>query len=193
MRREKRAAFAAKPDMNLAFREEQMHPAALIAALLAILAAAFLVARFGVLGRMEAVAREEAEVSALGVRLAGLQEACADYDEVEREYNRYTYSGYDRTLADRLDVLSLLEREVFPVCGAQRLSMSGRQVSLTLEGLDLESTSALIASLRADDLVEDVSVSTYNGDAGTKSPSTITQMTITLAVVQTEQTGEGAA
>ncbi len=175
-------SIASKQTMNLAIRERNAahSPAVILSVVLAIAAVALLVG-WGVGSRLAQVRAAQAKTNEMRATLETLRAGYADYDEVQEQYNRYTYKDYDRTLADRLDVLSLMERQVYPVCAVRSFSVAGRQMSLVLEGLTLESTSALITRLNAEAMVDSVSVSVYDATSDSGATYPLTNMVIVLA------------
>lgn len=180
--------MASKTTLNLAMRDRDLSKSPVVVlpviALIVGLAALVSLAVGSQLARVNAAQKEVDDIRS---NIAMLQAAYADYDEVRSEYNRYTYKDFDRTITDRLDVLSLMERDIYPVCSVREFSVAGRQLSLVLEGLTLESTSALITRLNSEALVDGVSVSTYDAtsDSGTVYP--LTDMVIVLADAAQEE------
>lgn len=180
MKKEK--ALASKQTMNLAIREKNMAKSALlIPVVAAIVLGAALVGKFGVADRLAQVSAAQREVDAIRDQTAAMQAAYADYDEVEAEYNRYTYKDFDRTLADRMAILDLVEREIFPVCQVQRLSLAEKRLDLALEGSTLGDGSALVARLEADPLVDSAYVTTATAVEENGAVHRTTEMTILLA------------
>lgn len=180
MKKEK--ALASKQTMNLAIREKNMAKSVLpIPIIAAIVLAAALVGKFGVADRLAQVNAARREVDGIKDQIAAMQAAYADMEEVRAEYNRYTYKDFDRTLADRMDILALMEREIFPVCQVQRLSLAQKRLDLSLEGLTLENTSELINRLTADELVDSVRVSTATTTEENGTVHRTTEMTLLLA------------
>ncbi len=180
--------IASKTSMNLAIRENTWLKSAWVAPVAVIIVlAAVLVAKFGVADRLAQVAAAQRQVDQIKSQVDSYMAACADYDEVEAQYNQYTYKDFDRTLADRMDILALLEREIFPVCQIQRLSLAQRRLDMSLEGLTLENTSELINRLKADKLVSEVFVSTATTTEESGAVQRTTEMTIMLA----DASGEG--
>ncbi len=174
--------MASKTTLNLAMRDRDLSksPVVVLPVIALIVGIAVLVS-LGVGSQLARVSKAQGEVDDIRATISELQAACADYDEVQAEYNRYTYKDYDRTIADRLDVLSLMERDIYPVCSVQDFSVAGRQLSLVVEGLTLESTSALITRLNSEELVDGVSVSTYDATSDTGTVYPLTNMVIVLA------------
>lgn len=180
MKKEK--AAASKTTLNLAMRERNLSksPAVVLPVVLAIAAVALLVS-WGVGSELARATTAQREVDRMRENVETLKAGYADYDEVQAEYNRYTYEKFDRTIADRLDVLSLMERQVYPVCSVRNFSVAGRQMSLVLEGLTLESTSSLITRLNAEAMVDSVSVSVYDATSDSGATYPLTNMVIVLA------------
>lgn len=181
----KSTKIPSKQTLNLMVKEKTLaHPTRLIPILTLIFLGAYAFAQFAVIGRLNKVKQAEAELSQMHANLEMIKAAYADYDEVKAEYNRYTYQNYDRTIPDRLEVLALLERRVFSVCTAQSLSIAQRTITMTLGGLTLDDTSALIASLKEEPMVLDVFVSNSSSNKSqTQNPgkeATVTAITISL-------------
>ena len=156
--------------------------------LVLILAAAF--AKFAVIDRYAALAEAESQLAREQADLEQLRASFADFEEVQAEYNRYSYEGFDRSIPDRQDVLDLLEKHVFPVSGMRQLAISGRSLSMTLTGMSLEEVSTLIAKLEAEPLVESVMVSTTGYDSG-DGAIPMASMVVAFADVTTLEGGEG--
>lgn len=174
--------MASKTSLNLAMRERDLSKSPVIVLpVVAVIAALALLVSWGVGSRLAQVNAAQREVDDMRANIAQLQAGYADYDEVQAEYNRYTYKDYDRTIADRLDVLSLMERDIYPVCAVRDFSVAGRQLSLVVEGLTLDSTSKLITQLNGENLVRSVSVSTYDATSDTGTVYPLTNMVIVLA------------
>lgn len=186
--------IASKTSMNLAIRENTWLKSAWVAPVaVVIVLAAVLVAKFGVADRLAQVAAAQREVDNIRAQTEALRAAFADYDEVEAQYNQYTYKDFDRTLADRMDILALLEREIFPVCQVQRMALAEKRLDLAMEGLTLENTSGLINRLKADKLVSEVFVSTATTTEDNGAVHRTTEMTILLAdAVEQEAQGKEA-
>lgn len=168
LKKARKAVPPTKTTLNLVFKEKkELRLSRVIPAVLAVMVAAGLFGKFAVADRFAKADAAEAAVEARRAYLAEVEAGYADYDAVQATYNRYTYTGFDRTIADRLDVMALLEREVFPVGTVRTLSIAGKSVSLTVSGLTLDQLSDLMTRLEADPMVAKVSISTatYSGYA----------------------------
>ncbi len=178
----KEKAVASKTTLNLAMRERDLSKSPIVALpVIALIAVVAILVSLGVGSQLARVTAAQREVDQTKANIAAMKAAYADYDEVQAEYNRYTYEKFDRTIADRLEVLSLMERQVYPVCAVRSFSVAGRQMSLVLEGLTLESTSALITRLNAEKMVDSVSVSVYDATSDSGAVYPLTNMVIVLA------------
>lgn len=190
--KKKEKSVASKTTLNLAMRDKTgTNPALAILAIIVVAVVAVLVS-IGIARELSAVGEAQRTVNAKRERLQNIQSAYADYDEVEAEYNRYTYKDFDRSIADRLDVLDLMERDIFPVCSVRSFSVVGRQLNLVLEGLTLDDTSILQAQLSAERMVETVNVSSYDATSASGAVYPVINMGITLtdASVQTQEVAE---
>lgn len=178
----KEKTVASKTTMNLARRERDLAKSPVMALpVIVLIALVAVLVSWGVGTQLGRVNSAQREVDQMRDNIAQLQAGYADYDEVQEEYNRYTYEKFDRTIQDRLEVMSLMERQVYPVCSVRSFSVAGRQMSLVLEGLTLESTSALITRLNAEEMVDSVSVSVYDATSDSGATYPLTNMVIVLS------------
>ena len=179
-----------KTTLNLVVKVKTLaHPTRLIPILLLIFIGAALFAQFAVIRRLNQVKQAEAELTQMQELLEMTQNAYADYDAVEEEYNKYTYDNFDRSLFDRMDILDLIRRRLFPACTVQSLSISHNTstsndiLSLTVTGPTLEETYALVSGLLSEPMVEDVNIASYvdnSENASADQPKSTVTMTITL-------------
>ena len=172
-----------KKTLNLCMKEKSLiSPMLFVPILVIILVLAAVIGYFGVYKRFEAVNEAQAKLDATEARLQQVLDSMSDptYDELKKEYNRYYYEDYDTSIADKLDVLELLERRIFPVSSMRSLSISGKTISTSLTGLTLEQVSELIKNLNAEPLVESVAV-TMTGYTGGEGSEPTVNMTVTLA------------
>ena len=189
----KNMKIPSKKTLNLMIKVKTLaHPTRLIPILLLIVIVAGLFAKFAVINRLDQVNKAEAELSEMKKHLQTVENIYADYDEVQKEYNRYTYQNFDRTIPDRLDVLQMVERQLFTIGTVKNITISGRTVSLTLEGPNLEDVSVLYVALYSEPLVEDVIISSYNEQTKDEAITSI-NMTIYLVDATTLGTEDSAA
>lgn len=97
-------------------------------------------------------------------------------------YNQYNYEGFDRSIADRLDIFALLDREIMRkegfmgVARIRTLTVRSNTVTITVDGLDGKQVSELFWNLSGDAMVSYVSVPVtgFNGDGTPYANLTIT-------------------
>ncbi len=188
-----------KQTLNLVVKVKTLaHPTRLIPILILIFLAAALFAQFAVIRRFNQVKQAEAELAEMQNLLEATEQAYKDYDDVELEYNKYTYENFDRTLFDRIEILDMIQRRLFPACTVQSLSISHNTstnndiLSLTVTGPTLEETYALAESIMSEPMVDDVYISSYvdgssNGSSSAETPQSTVTMTITLIDATTLQ------
>lgn len=118
--------------------------------------------------------------------LASYQSALERYDDVNAEYNRFSYSylSDQEKIQDRMDVLAMLESTVFAKSSVQSVSISGSLISVSLTDIGLDETAALAKMLEDHEIVDSVTVNTASF-GGTYT----THMVITL-VSEGEAGGE---
>lgn len=185
-----RASLPVKRTLNLRVQEKRFsHPERWIPLIVVILILAVLIGKFGVADRFAKVSAARAELNAAKRNLESIRASYSDFRDVQKEYNRYTYEGYDLTIADRLDVMSILERKVLPVCSVRSFSVTGKTVSISVAGLTFRQISDLTADLMSEPLVNYVYVSSASHNDGNyvdlenAAPDDVismAQMTITL-------------
>lgn len=161
----KKKVEPSKRTLNLAIRERRYpDPKKWIPGVLVVILLAAVFAKFAVVDRYAKLDEAEKELSDKKAALEDTRAQYADYDEVRERYNMYSYEGFDRTIANRLDVMDLLKRDVFPVCEVQSLSVSGKTISLSVTDLNLSQISQLIATLEGEPMVSRVTVFTASDD-----------------------------
>lgn len=130
--------------------------------------------------------KAEAKYEDYKATLDTYMDSLANYDEVNAEYSKYSYSylSDQEKIQDRMDVLGMLEATVYAKSNVQSMSISGDVISVNLTDINLEETSVLAKSIEGYDMVETVNVNTASF-GGTYT----TRMVITL-VSEGEAGGE---
>lgn len=181
-----------KTVMNLVMKEKSaVRLSRVIPAVLVILVVAVLFGKFAVADRFARLRDAEDELAARKAWLQQLELYYADYDEVKEQYNEYTYKGFDRTIADRQEILDLLESDIIPYSETQSVSVTGNVFSTTLTGLTLDQVSTMISRLEANPLVERVTVSTagYNEEQTADPETPYSRPYATMTIVFTNAEG----
>ena len=183
----KKQVEPSKRALNLAIKERKYpDPKKWIPGVLIVILLAAVFAKFAVIDRYAKLNAAEATLAGQKAELESIRNQYADYDEVQKQYNMYSYEGFDKTIADRLDVMDLMKRDVFPVCEVQSLSVSGKTISLSVTELNLSQISQLIATLEAEPMVETVRVFNASDDKET----TLGSASMSVTLVDATQIGE---
>lgn len=184
-----------KTTLNLCMKEKStVSPALFVSILALILILAAVIGYFGVYRPYQSVKERQAALDEARAKLQQTYDRINDYNNkykdedgkggIETEYNRYNYEGFDKTIADRLDVLAILEKDIFPVATVNTISINNKTVSLTISGISSKELADLIVKLSENELV--ATVRAYRGsdmDDGTDEEgvySSSVSMTITL-------------
>ena len=136
-------------------------------ALALVLVAVVLFGKFMVFDRLAEVAAVEAEVAAVQARIDESKANIEKYGHLNDVYAHYTYSGMteeELNRVDRMQVLDLLERVVFPRTPAEQWQLNGNRLTLTIEGLTLQEINLTAQALLEDDLVSYCEVNTATTD-----------------------------
>ena len=161
-----------KNTINLAVAgQEKIAVGKAIPGIVLILAAAVLLAKFGVADRFAAMSRASYEVSQMQNKLDETYAALNAFTGLDEEYAHYTTSGMteqELSLADRPAVIELIERVILPVSPSNSWTLSGNTLSLTVEGESLQQINLLARQIEKEPLVAYCSVNTANMDEITR-------------------------
>ncbi|MBP5166606.1 MAG: hypothetical protein ILP09_05030 [Oscillospiraceae bacterium] len=132
-----------------------------------ILAAAFAVGKFMVYDRLEQVNRAQKAAAEVRSELSASRARIAQYGELNDVYAHYTYSGMteeELSLVDRVDVMELLERIVFPRTDVSEWDLNGNKLSLILAGETLQDINVTVQALLDEPMVSYCEVNTATSD-----------------------------
>lgn len=155
---------ASKPSMNLIIKEEKtVNPVRLLLTIVCILAVAAVVVKFGFIDRYEKVAMARRALNDTEDMLMALKIADMEYDSVVMEYNRYSFGAMteeEQAVADRGEVLDLIEKYLIPAAQIESASLGGNALSVQLSGVTLQEAAGLLRTLEEDERVAGVTVYT---------------------------------
>ena len=181
-----------KTRINLAKRESRKKDMITLGVgivLIAGLSAA--VAKFAVIDQLDRLSQAEGAYNAVHVQYVAMQQAVADYPNVEERYRTYSrswmLSGDTNGLArvDRADVLDLVEARLLPYGRINTLSLRDSVMVVSMSGMNLSQISAMFERLQTEKIVASASLNM----ASTKEkddPNALLDFTITIAL-QPEQ------
>ena len=177
-----------KTRINLAKRESRKKDMITLGVgivLIAGLSAA--VAKFAVIDQLERLSQAEGAYNAVYVQYVAMQQAVADYPNVEERYRTYSrswmLSGDTNGLAqvDRADVLDLVEARLLPYT----LSLRDSVMVVSMSGMNLSQISAMFERLQTEKIVASASLNMASTEEK-DDPNALLDFTITIAL-QPEQ------
>lgn len=157
------SVYPTKTSINLAradYRKPDVAATMLVGLLLLVLVLLFV--KFGIVdvyGRIDASKTELAQQSQV---LAAVDNGLSEYDSVKSEYESYGpyLTGDLSSAVDAQAAFNLVDQHVAPFATIASASFKDSTLSLSLTGISLDSIGSLVASLRTQPIVSDVSVST---------------------------------
>ena len=155
-----------KKTMNFVHHESGVNLRKVLPVILVILIVGAVFAKFGILDPLEKKALAENELAQKQAQLAAVNAKLEGYEELEKEYGRYSYGWMNETevnMVSRMDVLHLVEDEIATIAFIDNLAVNNNVLTLNIHGITLEQASAMVKSLEARGLVQSASV--YNAVA----------------------------
>lgn len=181
-----------KTRINLAKRESRKKDMITLGVgivLIAGLSAA--VAKFAVIDQLDRLSQAEGAYNAVHVQYVAMQQAVADYPNVEERYRTYSrswmLSGDTNGLArvDRADVLNLVEARLLPYGRINTLSLRDSVMVVSMSGMNLSQISAMFERLQTEKIVASASLNMASTEEK-DDPNALLDFTITIAL-QPEQ------
>ena len=177
-----------KTRINLAKRESRKKDMITLGVgivLIAGLSAA--VAKFAVIDQLERLSQAEGAYNAVHVKYVAMQQAVADYPNVEERYRTYSrswmLSGDTNGLAqvDRADVLDLVEARLLPYGRINTLSLRDSVMVVSMSGMNLSQISAMFERLQTEKIVASASLNMASTEEK-DDPNALLDFTITIAL-----------
>lgn len=181
-----------KTRINLAKRESRKKDMITLGVgivLIAGLSAA--VAKFAVIDQLERLSQAEGAYNAVHVQYVAMQQAVADYPNVEERYRTYSRSWMlsgdtnGLTRVDRADVLDLVEARLLPYGRINTLSLRDSVMVVSMSGMNLSQISAMFERLQTERIVASASLNMASTEEK-DDPNALLDFTITIAL-QPEQ------
>ena len=181
-----------KTRINLAKRESRKKDMITLGVgivLIAGLSAA--VAKFAAIDQLERLSQAEGAYNAVHVQYVAMQQAVADYPNVEERYRTYSRSWMlsgdtnGLTRVDRADVLDLVEARLLPYGRINTLSLRDSVMVVSMSGMNLSQISAMFERLQTEKIVASASLNMASTEEK-DDPNALLDFTITIAL-QPEQ------
>ncbi len=159
-----RGQLPSKKSINLAnVGVKKMKYGLLIPLLILVLAAVVCFAKFAVIDRLNALARERAEVARLEQEIADGYAKIESYGALTEQYAHYTFSDMteeELTRADRVAVAELIRRVVSPSAEITSWDVVGNELTLTIVSDTLQEINLIAQKIEAEELVDFCTVTT---------------------------------
>ena len=155
-----------KKTMNFVHHQSSFNLKKVLPVVLVILIVAAVFGKFGVLDPLDKKTAALNELSLKQEQLAAVEAKLSGYDELAKEYGRYSYGWMNETevnLVSRMDVLGLIESRIANKAIIDNIAVNNNVLTLNIHGITLEQASSMVKNLEASDLVESASV--YNAVA----------------------------
>ena len=155
-----------KKTMNFVHHQSSINLKKLVPVVLVILIVAAVFVKFGVLDPLDKKTAALNELSLKQEQLAAVEAKLSGYDELAKEYGRYSYGWMNETevnLVSRMDVLGLIESRIANKAIIDNIAVNNNVLTLNIHGITLEQASAMVKSLEQSELV--VSATVYNAVA----------------------------
>ena len=181
-----------KTRINLAKRESRKKDMITLGVGLVLIAGlSAAVAKFAVIDQLDRLSQAEGAYNAVHVQYVAMQQAVADYPNVEERYRTYSrswmLSGDTNGLArvDRADVLDLVEARLLPYGRINTLSLRDSVRVVSMSGMNLSQISAMFERLQTEKIVASASLNMASTEEK-DDPNALLDFTITIAL-QPEQ------
>ena len=159
--KQKAVQVPSKKTMNFVHHQSSFNPKKVLPVLVIILAIGIIFAKVGILDPLAEKTAAYNELSLKQEQLAAINTKLTGYDELAREYGRYSYGWMDETevnMVSRMDVLHLVEEEISSKAYIDNLAVNNNVLTLNIHGITLEQASAMVKSLEERGLVESAAV-----------------------------------
>ena len=170
----KTPALPTKKTMNFVHHESSFNPKKVLPLAIVVVLVAGLFAKFGIMDQLDKKTAAYNDLAQRQEQLAVVNAKLAGYDELEKQYGRYSYGWMDESevnMVSRMDVLALVEKKISPAAVIENIAVNGNVLTLNIHGITLEQASAMVKSLEESEMVTSATV--YNADAATAEEASI--------------------
>ena len=163
---QKAVQMPGKKTMNFVHHQSSFNLKKVLPVLVIILAIGVVFAKFGFMDPLAEKTAAYKELAQKQEQLAAINAKLTGYEELAKEYGRYSYGWMDETevnMVSRMDVLHLVEEEISTKAYIDNLAVNNNVLTLNIHGITLEQASAMVKNLEERGLVESAAV--YNAVA----------------------------
>ena len=170
----KTPALPSKKTMNFVHHESSFNPKKVLPLAIVAIVVIAVFAKFGIMDQLDKKTAAYNDLAQRQEQLAVVNAKLAGYDELEKQYGRYSYGWMDESevnMVSRMDVLALVEQKISPAAVIENIAVNGNVLTLNIHGITLEQASAMVKSLEESEMVTSATV--YNADAATAEEASI--------------------
>ena len=170
----KTPALPSKKTMNFVHHESSFNPKKVLPLALVAIVVIAVFAKFGIMDQLDKKTAAYGELAMRQEQLAAVNTKLAGYDELAKQYGRYSYgwmSESEVNMVTRMDVLALVEEKIAPAAVIENIAVNANVLTLNIHGITLEQASAMVKSLEESEMVTSATV--YNADAATAEEANI--------------------
>ena len=170
----KTPALPSKKTMNFVHHTSSFNPKKVLPLAIVVVLAAGLFAKFGIMDQLDKKTAAYNDLAQRQEQLAVVNAKLAGYDELAKQYGRYSYGWMDESevnMVSRMDILALVEQKISPAAVIENIAVNSNVLTLNIHGITLEQASAMVKSLEESEMVTSATV--YNADAATAEEASI--------------------
>ena len=170
----KTPALPSKKTMNFVHHESSFNPKKVLPLAIVAIVVIAVFAKFGIMDQLDKKTAAYGELAMRQEQLAAVNTKLAGYDELAKQYGRYSYgwmSESEVNMVTRMDVLALVEEKIAPAAVIENIAVNANVLTLNIHGITLEQASAMVKSLEESEMVTSATV--YNADAATAEEASI--------------------
>ncbi len=150
-----------KRTMNFVHHQSSINWTKVVVFGLVIILAAGVFAKFGILDQLDKKTAAYNELAMQQEQLAIVSAKLAGYEELSKQYGRYSYGWMNETevnMVSRMDVLDLVEKKIAPNAIIENMAVNNNVLTLNIRDITLAKASTMVKSLEATALVSSATV-----------------------------------
>ena len=163
-----------KKTMNFVHHASSFNPKKVLPLAIVVIIVAAVFAKFGIMDQLDKKTAAYNDLAQRQEQLAVVNTKLAGYDELEKQYGRYSYgwmSESEVSMVSRMDVLALVEQKISPASVIENIAVNNNVLTLNIHGITLEQASAMVKSLEESEMVSSATV--YSASAETAEDASI--------------------
>ena len=157
----KATVLPTKKTMNFVHHASSFNPKKVLPLAIVVIIVAAVFAKFGIMDQLDKKTAAYNDLALRQEQLAVVNAKLAGYDELEKQYGRYSYgwmSESEVSMVSRMDVLALVEQKISPASVIENIAVNNNVLTLNIHGITLEQASAMVKSLEESEMVSSATV-----------------------------------